>query len=84
MQLVLTGPIGDARRAADRENEPQWLTLIAHAGILKWPRAASRCLVPAAILIQPSRSGAASRRGPQDGSSKRSPRGPGTDVEGGN
>jgi hypothetical protein len=69
--------------ATDPEVEPQWLALIVGAGVFEWPRAVSGCLTPAAILIQPSRSECFLALALGAGATKRSPRGPETDVEGG-
>jgi hypothetical protein len=77
------GPSVARSDAADPEVEPQWLALIVHAGAFEWPRAVSGCLTPAAILIQPSRSGRVLALALGAEATKRSPRGPETDVEGG-
>jgi hypothetical protein len=80
--MEFTGPSVARSGAVDPRDEPQWLALIAHADVssgLVPSQAASRRLrsIPTVPVL------GASCCGPWSGSPKRCPRGPGTDVEGG-
>lgn len=79
MPLEVTGPSVVRPAAVDPEDEPQWRTLIAHAGV------SSGLVLPqtGCDRFQPFRYCGSFSLWPVGRSLKQSPRGPGTDVEGG-